>query len=291
MFPSPFQSTHPLRGATSGQLIKIAALHISIHAPLAGCDNRERIRLYGVFGISIHAPLAGCDSGSRTSCGSWSHFNPRTPRGVRLRQRRRSDRAGHISIHAPLAGCDAVNNSQQRNREISIHAPLAGCDDRGSCNSGSRRYFNPRTPLAGCDFSLLLGGLGFHISIHTPLAGCDPTVGSAPTTPSPFQSTHPLRGATPVSVTPGLLMRFQSTHPSRGATGCNGIKVTNILISIHAPLARCDVHSLFRLGLPLGISIHAPLAGCDFIDGIVFPIAPRRRRTHPVSGKKCAYPG
>ncbi|MFR6394588.1 MAG: hypothetical protein ACLUNQ_05385 [Oscillospiraceae bacterium] len=39
MRPAVFQSTHPLRGATSGQLIKIAALHISIHAPLAGCDD------------------------------------------------------------------------------------------------------------------------------------------------------------------------------------------------------------------------------------------------------------
>ena len=156
MFPSPFQSTHPLRGATSGQLIKIAALHISIHAPLtgcddmqqavtdtkleisihaphaplAGCDNRERIRLYGVFGISIHAPLAGCDV--------------LTLLGMNGKKR--------ISIHAPLAGCDKIMRAMPEKGEISIHAPLAGCDRSSQ-------------PLC----LLLLR----------------------------FQSTHPLRGATP----------------------------------------------------------------------------------------------
>ena len=33
---------------------------ISIHAPLAGCDNVWEPGAYG-WEISIHAPLAGCD--------------------------------------------------------------------------------------------------------------------------------------------------------------------------------------------------------------------------------------
>ena len=60
---SEFQSTHPLRGATF-MLCKYQPykVHISIHAPLAGCDT---------FGGNI-AIAAG-------------DFNPRTPCGVRLR--------------------------------------------------------------------------------------------------------------------------------------------------------------------------------------------------------------
>ena len=97
----------PLAGCDDmQQAVTDTKLEISIHAPLAGCDNRKRIRLYGVFGISIHAPLAGCDDSSeeRTarlgrisihaplagcdgnrSCASTTttHFNPRTPCGVR----------------------------------------------------------------------------------------------------------------------------------------------------------------------------------------------------------------
>ena len=35
----PFQSTHPLRGATVGLIRVLDTVFISIHAPLAGCDN------------------------------------------------------------------------------------------------------------------------------------------------------------------------------------------------------------------------------------------------------------
>ena len=56
-----FQSTHPLRGATSGLSIGISRSNtISIHAPLAGCDSFP-FACAAFARISIHAPLAGCD--------------------------------------------------------------------------------------------------------------------------------------------------------------------------------------------------------------------------------------
>ena len=55
-----FQSTHPLRGATSSAINCSVDGCISIHAPLAGCDHRPQ-RSKGRWIISIHAPLAGCD--------------------------------------------------------------------------------------------------------------------------------------------------------------------------------------------------------------------------------------
>ena len=77
---------------------------------------------------------------------------------------------------------------------------------------------------------------------------------------------------------------FQSTHLLRGATICTVIYHTPTPISIHAPLARCDIinrlyhvpsqfqstHLLrgatvvvYAQGSGFGISIHAPLARCD----------------------------
>ena len=60
-----FQSTRPMRGATL--VIPHIGLrrHISIHAPLAGCDAGRTV-LSPLRGISIHAPLAGCDLLSRS---------------------------------------------------------------------------------------------------------------------------------------------------------------------------------------------------------------------------------
>ena len=78
-----FQSTHPLRGATTYNTTVYVDHIISIHAPLAGCDS-GLLRHYGAIVpfqsthplrgattfcpaatltilISIHAPLAGCD--------------------------------------------------------------------------------------------------------------------------------------------------------------------------------------------------------------------------------------
>ena len=56
-----FQSTHPLRGATTAR----------------SCARMQAI-------ISIHAPLAGCDSYVLARSRPPGHFNPRTPCGVRL---------------------------------------------------------------------------------------------------------------------------------------------------------------------------------------------------------------
>ena len=101
-----FQSTLPLRGATSRGLAKRAGGRyfnprspcgerhgtdnrghhqgdISIHAPLAGSDpdqgRHERLRH-----ISIHAPLAGSDAAPPERRTSGRYFNPRSPCGERL---------------------------------------------------------------------------------------------------------------------------------------------------------------------------------------------------------------
>ena len=80
---------------------------------------------------------------------------------------------------------------------------------------------------------------------------------------SVFQSTHLLRGATESASTPPHPLLFQSTHLLRGATVREDRIEIRFQISIHAPLARCDVTSAVIFFLSSSISIHAPLARCD----------------------------
>ena len=168
-----FQSTHPLRGATASLRPLRPLRHISIHAPLAGCDGVISFQAAKHAAFQSTHPLRGATA-------------LRAGRGLH---------AG-ISIHAPLAGCDEGKPPARPKGGISIHAPLAGCDSIGLC-----------TLFAICQ----------------------------------FQSTHPLRGATTPRCTTGFASTFQSTHPLRGATLSTFSVFQHSRISIHAPLAGCDL--------------------------------------------------
>ena len=215
--PTAFQSTHPLRGATKSEPNTFTWGVISIHAPLAGCDQEICCKALGKDGISIHAPLAGCDDHrvlfrhavpisihaplagcdlavSRSSRRA-ANFNPRTPCGVRPESGNRRRQWEEFQSTHPLRGATRKRHDLHRKSEISIHAPLAGCD---RCWRRSRRrssHFNPRTPC-GVRRNRHTGGLTW--------------------------------------------TRFQSTHPLRGATDHRVLFRHAVPISIHAPLAGCD---------------------------------------------------
>ena len=170
---------------------------------------------------------------------------------------------------------------------ISIHAPLAGCDPHAPGDLQRQEDFNPRTPCGVRRSSHAASRFTSLISIHAPLAGCDPSRPQwatdrpdfNPRTPCgvrrrsvllmrrfrPFQSTHPLRGATINNYSQNISFAFQSTHPLRGATFVDAGPYMSIQISIHAPLAGCDAQGLLGAQAGFYISIHAPLAGCDTV--------------------------
>ena len=214
-----FQSTHPVRGATGVHAFLIQQRGISIHAPRAGCDDRqprlpgspkkfqsthpvrgataETATAIGIDLISIHAPRAGCDY-----MGVCSY----TPVHV-------------ISIHAPRAGCDCSSIVVILvPLFISIHAPRAGCDGSTSQSSDGLFHFNPRTPC-----------------------GVRQTTTYTTRHNRRFQSTHPVRGATIAREQSNRARaQFQSTHPVRGATRHEKGLYVHKMISIHAPRAGCD---------------------------------------------------
>ena len=212
-----FQSTHPLRGATAPQEIMPHVEAISIHAPLAGCDQAVVDKKQDRRHISIHAPLAGCDFWL-LSREAWIQ----------------------ISIHAPLAGCDLINsvNKEKVKSFQSTHplrgatAPAAGKLLGQSFQSThplrgatcllrilkSSEKFQSTHPLRGATLLYLSGAKAGHISIHAPLAGCDISGARSRTSKRYFNP------RTPCGV------RHCPDYDSH----------QDMLISIHAPLAGCD---------------------------------------------------
>ena len=144
-----------------------------------------------------------------------------------------------ISIHAPLAGCDHSSLAHWPTKEISIHAPLAGCDPSSVWVLCSGCNFNPRTPCG--------------VRLYFPDDAYDGV---------PFQSTHPLRGATHGADGCGRTRQISIHAPLAGCDLRPSGPLQFADISIHAPLAGCDKFTLVVAGTTV-ISIHAPLAGCD----------------------------
>ena len=122
-----FQSTPPARGATSGSRIHFSETKISIHAPREGGDVPEMVLL---------TPE--------------TYFNPRPPRGGRLR-------LPHPFIHwtvrfqstPPARGATLLMKLVLYGTIISIHAPREGGDCIYGRSAYQPGYFNPRPPRGG----------------------------------------------------------------------------------------------------------------------------------------------
>ena len=257
-----FQSTHPARGATAADAPTPPPPCISIHAPREGFDARIIREAIPKQYFNPRTPRGVRPSPERMAV-IWRNFNPRTPRGVRRAPRPAGNHCTAISIHAPREGCDWGVRCWKPHRQISIHAPREGCDH-----------------LVRVARARLV------ISIHAPREGCDIAPAIVPPANGKFQSTHPARGATSVSlagtgctsyfnprtprgvrlasaVTRLDAIEFQSTHPARGATARRSSPGGAILPFQSTHPAR-GATTLEWLKQPAEeISIHAPREGCD----------------------------
>ena len=97
---SAFQSTRPLRGATSRLWSLAGPACISIHAPLAGRDWCRRDCGRSRWNFNPRAPC-----GARLTCGGIGgaaiDFNPRAPCGARRLQCRVPKKKSHFNPRAP----------------------------------------------------------------------------------------------------------------------------------------------------------------------------------------------
>ena len=103
--------------------------------------------------------------------------------------------------------------------------------------SAQRSDFNPRAPCGARRPQRGIASPPAGISIHAPHTGRDYDIQFGPRGAVVFQSTRPIRGATPTARKACIKpLSFQSTRPIRGATGHADCGRTHQApISIHAP--------------------------------------------------------
>ena len=169
--------------------------------------------------ISIHVPRAGCDPATLSTRSPCPHFNPRTPCGVRP---------------------SAIILSRSCPRYFNPRTP---CGVRLGSTVPTKKHnyhFNPRTP---CGVRLLLTGTQQLNQYFNPRTPCG------------------VRLCTSRSWR--LTVIFQSTYPVRGATPFLACSSSHVVISIHVPRAGCDHRPSAIICHIRQISIHVPRAGCD----------------------------
>ena len=146
--------------------------------------------------------------------------------------------------------------------DISIHPPLAGWDRTRSGKRTVWRYFNPPTPC----------GVGLQVS-------------DALTQVFQFQSTHPLRGGTPVARPVIVPCIFQSTHPLRGGTSRTaGGALRRGDFNPPTPCGVGRADALNCADVYTEISIHPPLAGWDKHNNKERVLLMEFQSTHPLRG-------
>ena len=152
----------------------------------------NRIRL----SISIHAPLARCDEGRKRKLYAAAYFNPRTSCEVRPGMSGQKD--GMSQYFNPRTSCEV----RQIQFSTDFHIlPFQSTHLLRGATSGTPEPMYQITisihaPLARCDFVFPDTSAVFVISIHAPLARCDVRFFKVLRMAAAFQSTHLLRGAT-----------------------------------------------------------------------------------------------
>ena len=145
-------------------------------------------------------------------------FNPRPPRGGRLRTADGVSPPVGFQSTPPARGATAKCKRYADRWDISIHAPREGGDDfkggllKKVCNFNPRpprggrqgwetrwkdeQKFQSTPPARGATGHAALGKILGYISIHAPREGGDAACSTAAPSSAGFQSTPPARGAT-----------------------------------------------------------------------------------------------
>ena len=214
-----FQSTRPVRGATLLYIRDTASNRVSIHAPRAGRDLKAGKRHGPASCFNPRAPC-GARPSQRTTNGSGREFqstrpvrgatlrlevlasvspcfNPRAPCGARLSDSFSVRYPGGFQSTRPVRGATARAMGFCEPGIVSIHAPRAGRDPACASSALFVLCFNPRAPC------------GARRDCSAAQYGSDM-----------FQSTRPVRGATPYPFYfAGLCRGFNPRAPC-GARQC-----------------------------------------------------------------------
>ena len=169
-----FQSTRPVRGATSRIFTASGTFRFQSTRPVRGATPHRRAGGQNRL-ISIHAPRAGRDFLiSFQVSGMVENFNPRAPCGARLPQTMLGMSPGIFQSTRPVRGATGHPQKRLQPQDISIHAPRAGRDLDAIEGRMLTKPFQSTRPVRGATHGGWLHG----------------SAGRR------FQSTRPVRGAT-----------------------------------------------------------------------------------------------
>src|SRR5690554_6533757 len=168
-----FQSTRPLRGATSTRVFS----------------------LFLTTPFQSTRPLRGATKTAKKSHTQCSCFNPRDPCEARLRGPFNGVCKHLFQSTRPLRG--ATKTAKKSHTQCSCFNPRAPCEARlrGPFNGVCKHLFQSTRPLRGATVGRNQLQSWTCVSIHAPFARRDLTP-KAERGYSMFQSTRPLRGAT-----------------------------------------------------------------------------------------------
>ena len=124
-----FQSTPPARGATPDVLGDIRVVEFQSTPPARGATFPSW-KIATALQISIHAPREGGDSSYIPAVQTAGYFNPRPPRGGRLRVAEDGRWRSEFQSTPPARGATTYLHTCDYWEEISIHAPREGGDSK-----------------------------------------------------------------------------------------------------------------------------------------------------------------
>ena len=145
-----FQSTRPMRGATSCHSRKTAAEIFQSTRPMRGATTIWRYVRHDL-----------------------SDFNPRAPCGARQMSSVNGELRNLFQSTRPMRGATVLAVGLVGSKEISIHAPHAGRDISPMFMPCPPRDFNPRAPCGARLVTIFGPCFLIAISIHAPHAGRD----------------------------------------------------------------------------------------------------------------------
>ena len=305
-----FQSTRPVRGATSRPSWTARTSGVSIHAPRAGRDQGAKniavlcerfqstrpVRGATQFDgkgiclhlVSIHAPRAGRDSLMLHLARITKCFNPRAPCGARPRT---CDMCGALSSFQstrPVRGATYRSSTPMTFPMFQSTRPVRGATQNIFSTSESEKFQSTR-PVRGATKAAETYITVRVVSIHAPRAGRDAATRMRSRRHRCFNPRAPC-GARQALQDDGTMLCDVSIHAPRVRDPGQGV-------SIHAPRAGRDGRPPLKQSEP-DVSIHAPRAGrdgnprrvCGYQAGFN-PRAPcgARHRGCPCCPKSCSF--
>ena len=242
---------------------------ISIHAPRAGRDNGRHNCCSNCGAFQSTRPVRGATILNHRISGFRWDFNPRAPCGARRGHALSVLRVVNFNPRAPCGARPPIVPSVQHHRQFQSTRPVRGATPRIFPLLGERLFQSTR-PVRGATLPDQRKTTDTIISIHAPRAGRDPSASVSRAGRWNFNPRAPCGARLVTSTYSDAATLFQSTRPVRGATPMIPNKPVGDKISIHAPRAGRDLGSSALIPSLSRFQSTRPVRGATLISVLPF---------------------